>query len=154
LIDWSKATDEDYLRVEQIQNEIDEERAKSKGTMQILTDRQILILKYINSKNTTSGMNKKYSPSVLLEFANTEWKESIEKRLRIMKKEELNISVINKLVQDKTALTDDESDSVKDEADKLIKVIDAKYVSLIKNKLHAKMSNSAKVRGDNFSKTN
>jgi hypothetical protein len=154
LIDWSKATDEDYLRVEQIQNEIDEERAKSKGTMQILTDRQILILKYINSKNTTSGMNKKYSPSVLLEFANTEWKESIEKRLRIMKKEALNISVINKLVQDKTGLTDEEIDSVKDEADILIKVIDAKYVSLIKNKLHAKMSNSAKVRGDNFSKTN
>lgn len=145
LIDWSKATDDDYLRVEQIQKDMEDEKAKGKNT--ILTDRQILILKYINSKNTTSGMSKTYSPKVLLEFANTEWKESIEKRIRLLKREALNISVINKISQDKIPLTDQEIESVKDEADNLIKIIDAKYIALIKNKMHDKMSNSAKSRG-------
>lgn len=152
LIDWSKATDDDYLRVEQIQKDMEDEKAKGKNT--ILTDRQILILKYINSKNTTSGMSKTYSPKVLLEFANTEWKESIEKRIRLLKREALNISVINKISQDKIPLTDQEIESVKDEGDNLIKIIDAKYIALIKNKMHDKMSKSAKSRGDNFNKTN
>jgi hypothetical protein len=152
LIDWSKANDDDYLRVEQIQKDMEDEKAKGKNT--ILTDRQILILKYINSKNTTSGMSKTYSPKVLLEFANTEWKDSIEKRIRLLKREALNISVINKISQDKIPLTDQEIESIKDEADNLIKIIDAKYVALIKNKMHDKMSNSAKSRGDNFNKTN